>query len=174
MKLAGGPTQDEVMAISLQKMDIRRGNIVADIGCGTGKVAIAMSERAGMVYAVDRRAEAIQASHEQISARGVTNIELLHQDGVSFLKDCEVLDRAFLGGTKQLGDMLELLSEKVRGRIVVNAVLLSSLHECVERMTDLGMFKEAVQVQIARSYPLGGSVMFRPIDPVFIIVGEVV
>jgi cobalt-precorrin-6B (C15)-methyltransferase len=40
-------------------------------------------------------------------------------------------------------------------------------------MVELDIFKEAVQVQVSRSYGLAGSVMFRPIDPVFIIVGEV-
>jgi len=173
MRLVGGPTQDEVMAISLQKLGVRARDVVADIGCGTGKVAIAMSEKAGRVYAVDRRTEAIKVAGENISERGMDNIELRHQDGVAFLRECEMMDRMFFGGTKDLDRMLELACEKVRGRIVVNAVLLSSVHRCVDMMGELGIFKEAVQVSVSRSHALGGSIMFRPIDPVFIITGEV-
>jgi cobalt-precorrin-6B (C15)-methyltransferase len=173
MKLAGGPTQDEVMAVSIQKMGIKAGDVVADIGCGTGKVAMAMGEIARKVYAVDLRKEAVEASRVNMKAWGLDNVDLRHQDGLEFLKDCDHLDGAFVGGTKHLRDMLGLLKDKVTGRIVVNAVLLSSLNQAVDRMVELDIFKEAVQVNVSRSYGLAGSVMFRPIDPVFIIVGEV-
>jgi cobalt-precorrin-6B (C15)-methyltransferase len=173
MKVAGGPTQDEVMAVSLQKMGIKAGDVVADIGCGTGKVAMAMGEIASKVYAVDVRREAIEASQVNVNAWGRSNVEVRHQDGREFLESCAHLDGAFIGGTKHLREMLGLLKDRVSGRIVVNAVLLSSLNQAVERMVELGIFKEAVQVQVSRSYGLAGSVMFRPIDPVFIIVGEV-
>jgi len=39
-------------------------------------------------------------------------------------------------------------------------------------MQRLGIFREAVQVQAARSHQLAGSIMFRPVDPVYIIVGS--
>jgi cobalt-precorrin-6B (C15)-methyltransferase len=38
-------------------------------------------------------------------------------------------------------------------------------------MQELGIFDEVVQVQIARSHAIAGSIMFRPIDPVYVIVG---
>jgi cobalt-precorrin-6B (C15)-methyltransferase len=161
------------MAVSLQKMAIKAGDVVADIGCGTGKVAIAMGEIAGKVYAIDVRKEAIEASQVNVNAWGRSNVEVRHQDGLEFLNKCGHLDGAFVGGTKHLKEMLGLLKDRVTGRIVINAVLLSSLNQAVERMVELDIFKEAVQVQVSRSYGLAGSVMFRPIDPVFIIVGEV-
>ena len=34
MRFKGGP-QDEVMAVSLQKLGLKKGDVVADIGCGT-------------------------------------------------------------------------------------------------------------------------------------------
>ena len=56
---AGGPTQDEVMAISLFKMGLRSEDTLLDLGCGTGKVSIAAAGLVQKVYAVDRRPEAI-------------------------------------------------------------------------------------------------------------------
>jgi cobalt-precorrin-6B (C15)-methyltransferase len=173
MRFKGGPTQDEVMAVSIQKLGIKKGDVVADIGCGTGKVAMAMGEIAEKVYAVDIRKEAVEASMVNAKAWGRTNVEVRQQSGLDFLKECDPLDCAFVGGTKNLKDMLSVLNEKVRGRIVVNTVLLGSMHQAVESMVKLGIFKEAVQVQVCRSHGLAGSIMFRPIDPVFIIVGEV-
>jgi len=50
MGLRAGPTQDEVMAVSLAKLGIRPGDRVADVGCGTGKGSIAASKRAGTFF----------------------------------------------------------------------------------------------------------------------------
>ena len=173
MRFKGGPTQDEVMAVSLQKLSIKRGDVVADIGCGTGKVALAMSETASRVYAVDVRKEAVEASRVNARTWGRVNVEVRHQDGLEFLQECEPLDGAFVGGTRRLNDMLCILKDRVHGRIVVNTVLLKSMNQAVDSMVKLGIFKEATQVQVCRSHQLAGSIMFRPIDPVFIIVGEV-
>jgi len=43
MSLSGGPTQDEILAISLSKLSPNKNEIMADIGCGTCKVSIAAS-----------------------------------------------------------------------------------------------------------------------------------
>jgi len=173
MGLKGGPTQDEIMAISLQKLGLMPGDVFADIGCGTGKIAIAASERAARVYAVDRRPEAIACARDQATRAGVTNIEFYEGDAVDFLKGIDALDCAFVGGSQHLSGVLGMLAEKERLRsIVVNAVMVETLHEAISCMQRLGIFREAVHVQVARTYPIAGSVMFRPIDPVYIIVGE--
>jgi cobalt-precorrin-6B (C15)-methyltransferase len=66
-----------------------------------------------------------------------------------------------------------MLAKKVKRTIVINAVLLSTLSEAVASMKELGIFHEVVQVQVSRSYDIAGSIMFKPIDPVYIIVGKV-
>lgn len=40
-------------------------------------------------------------------------------------------------------------------------------------MKELEIFREVVHVQVSRSYELVGDIMFKPINPVYIIVGEV-
>jgi len=55
---------------------------------------------------------------------------------------------------------------------VVNAVLLSTLAQTVATMQQIGIFCEVVQVQVARSHEIAGSIMFKPIDPVYVIVGK--
>lgn len=170
--LAGGPTQDEIMAVSLFKLAIRHGDVVFDIGCGTGKVAIAMAGRAGKVYAVDRRPEAIACAKDAADKAGVKNIEFFCGEAADFLATAPVADCAFAGGSREIEAFLPVLSQKVRRTIVVNAVLVSTLATVTEAMQALGIFSEAVHVQAARSHPLGKSFQFVPIDPVYIIVGR--
>lgn len=170
--LKGGPTQDEVVAIALQKLAFEPGSEVADIGCGTGTVSIAAARTAGHVIAIDRRPEAVVYSREAAARAGATNIEVIEGDAEVLLQGLGVFDAAFVGGTRNLAAVLSLLSERVRGRIVVNAVLLETVHRAVTGMQALGIFREAVHVQVARAAPLAGSILFRPIDPVYVIVGE--
>ncbi|WFN35631.1 precorrin-6Y C5,15-methyltransferase (decarboxylating) subunit CbiT [Methanogenium sp. S4BF] len=173
MGLKGGPTQDEVMAVSLLKLRIREGDVMADIGCGTGKISIQASERCRRVYAVDRRAEAVEYARQEIETAEIENITLIHGEASHALDEMNRLDCAFVGGSGEIETVLEKLTEIVRGRIVVNAVLLDTVSRTVRKMRELGIFVEALHIQVSRSYDLAGDLMFKPLNPVYIIVGEV-
>jgi cobalt-precorrin-6B (C15)-methyltransferase len=172
IKLAGGPTQDEIMAVSLSKLALRPTDTILEIGCGTGKVSIAMAKLAKRVYAVDLRPEAISVSLENARQAGTSAIEFSCMDAVDFLKKDQVFDCAFLGGSKNLAATLPLLAKRVKRTIVINAVLVSTLDCAVATLKDLGLFTEVVQVQVSRSHDIAGSIMFRPVDPVWIIVAR--
>jgi cobalt-precorrin-6B (C15)-methyltransferase len=171
MGLKGGPTQDEVMAVSLAKLDIRPGDRVADIGCGTGKIAVALSETAERVYAIDRRSEAIAYARAEAARAGRGNIEFFEGDAVEILPGLGPLDAAFVGGSRRLPEVLDLLADQVRGRIVVNAVMVGTLQSAIESMQRLGIFIEAVHLQVSRSAGIADGVMFKPINPAYIVVG---
>lgn len=173
MGLKGGPTQDEVMAVSLFKLRINEGDVMADVGCGTGKISIQASGRCSRIYAIDRRAEAVEYAQQEIENAGRANITLMHGDAVHALDGFDTLDCAFVGGSGNIETVLEKLADKVHGRIVVNAVLLDTVSRTVAKMKELGIFVEVIHLQVARSYELVGDIMFKPIHPVFIIVGEV-
>lgn len=171
MELSGGPTKDEVMAISLFKLGLLKGDIFADIGCGTGKISLAVSGQASKVYAIDRRKEAVELAREKAGRTGARNIEFFHGEAVDFLPALDRLDCAFVGGSGNLERVLRILHTLGTRSIVVNAVKIETLHLAITTMEQLGIFKEAVHVQVSRSYPLAGGTMFRPIDPVYIIAG---
>ncbi len=172
VELRGGPTQDEILAISLAKMDLREGDQVADIGCGTGKVAIAAARLAERVIAVDRRPEAIAVARDAIREAGCTNNDLIEGEAVEVLEAVDSLDCAFVGGSRDLERVLELLSSRLRRDVVINAVLLETLHRAVARLRGLGFAVEVVHVQVSRSRPLAGGLMLEPQNPVFIITGR--
>jgi len=172
MKVSGGPTQDEVMAVSLFKLALNEGDVIADVGCGTGKVSIEASRTCGRVYAIDVRDEAIAAATRNIAENNAGKVHLLKGNAKDVLPGLGRLDGAFVGGSQDLDDVLRILASQVTGRIVVNAVLLRTLEQAVTTMQHLGIFEEVIQVSVSRSYPLADSFLFRPIDPVYIIVGR--
>ncbi|MFA4823724.1 MAG: methyltransferase domain-containing protein [Methanoregula sp.] len=171
-KLAGGPTQDEIMAVSLFKLGLHKTDTVIEIGCGTGKVSVAMAKVAKNVYSLDKRKEAVSLATETARTAGVHNIEFFCTEAADFLKNDQIFDCAFLGGTKHLAEILPILAKNVKRTIVINAVMVSTLERAVTMLKELGIFTEVVQVQVSRSYDIADSIMFRPIDPVFIIVGR--
>jgi len=171
-KLPGGPTQDEVMAVSLQKLGLRSTDTVLEIGCGTGKVSVALAGAAKKVVSLDIRPEAITLATKTAKEAGAKNIAFSCVEATTFLHHDTVYDCAFLGGTKNLLAILPVLARKVKRTIVINAVLLSTVSDAVSAMQELGIFCEVVQVQVSRSHAIAGSVMFKPIDPVWIIVGR--
>jgi cobalt-precorrin-6B (C15)-methyltransferase len=102
----------------------------------------------------------------------VHNIEFFCTDAVDFLKSDRVFDCAFLGGTRHLAEILPVLATKVKRTIVINAVMVSTLESAVTILKELGLFTEVVQVQVSRSHDIAKSIMFKPIDPVYIIVAR--
>ncbi len=172
IKPAGGPTQDEVMAVSLFKLGLVSTDAVLEIGCGTGKVSVAMAKAAGKVYSLDRKPDAVSFAAEAARIAGVKNIEFFCTDAVDFLQGDQVFDCAFLGGTQNLAEILPVLAKKVKRTIVINAVMVGTLEHAVTMLKGLGIFTEVVQVQISRSHNIAGSIMFRPVDPVYVIVAR--
>ncbi|MDO9550829.1 MAG: methyltransferase domain-containing protein [Methanoregula sp.] len=171
-KLAGGPTQDEIMAVSLFKLGLLNTDTILEIGCGTGKVSVAMAKAVKKVCSLDKRTEAVSLATETARDAGVQNIDFFCVDARDFLKNDHAFDCAFLGGTKGLEEILPVLAKKVKRTIVINAVMVSTLERAVTSLKELGIFTEVVQVQVSRSYDIAGSIMFKPIDPVYVIVAR--
>lgn len=172
MNLPGGPTQPEVMAVSLAKLGIRPGDTVIDMGCGTGTVTAEIVKLAGSeghVYAVDRRPQAILCTNE--TCEGM-DVEIFEGEALDFLQTPhKKIDCAFLGGSRDIRDVLVCLKNERTRSIVVNAVLLETAVETIHAMKDLGIFIEAVHLQVSRSHDLKERIMFQPINPIYIIHG---
>ncbi|HOT94420.1 MAG TPA: precorrin-6Y C5,15-methyltransferase (decarboxylating) subunit CbiT [Methanoregulaceae archaeon] len=171
-RLKGGPTQEEVLAVALQKLELGPDDRVLDLGCGTGSVSIAAAARVAEVVAIDRRPEAIAHAMQRAAEVEAGNIRFVEGEASNLLPALGRFDAAFVGGSRDLDTLLGTLADRVRRRIVVNAVLVETLSTALSRMNSLGIFEEAVHVQCSRAVPLAGSVFFRPIDPVYIIVGR--
>jgi len=121
---------------------------------------------------IDRRPEAVSVATNNLASSGVRNAEIIEGVAADIVPGLGRLDAAFVGGSRDLERSLSVLSDSVTGGIVVNAVLLSTLNKAVKAMKDLGIYQETISVQVCRSHELAGSLMFKPIDPVFIVVGR--
>ncbi|HVN66206.1 MAG TPA: methyltransferase domain-containing protein [Methanomicrobiales archaeon] len=166
-----GSTADEVLAIALGKLAPRADDIFADIGCGTGKVSLAASPLAREVWAVDRRPEALAWAREQARAAGATNVQFIEGEAPEALAHLPVPDCAFIGGSGNLAAVIGALAAKGTGRMVVSCVRIETLGTAVGVMRELGIFREALLVQVSRSKDLAGGTMFVPANPAYLVFG---
>lgn len=168
---AGGPTKDEILAISLFKLGLSQTDTFADLGCGTGRVSIEASKQVKTVYAVDRRDEACSWTKRQAEIQERKNIHIHLDENASFLKTIDTLDTAFVGGSQGLAEVIEGLANLSVRSLVINAVMLETVNTAVSTLKNNGMFREVIMANIARSHPIGSGIMFKPLDPVYIICG---
>jgi len=167
----GGPTKDEILAISLYKLGLSPDDIFADLGCGTGRISIEAARRVKIVHAVDLRNDACEWTKQDALSKGVSNITVHHRENAAFLKDLDTLDTAFIGGSQGLDEVISVLVDLNVRSLVINAVMLETVHTAVSSLRKNGIFKEVISANISRSYPIGSGLMFKPLDPVFIICG---
>lgn len=165
----GTPTQPEVIVVALSKLNIKPADVFLDIGCGSGSVSISAARLAKRVYAIDNREEAIRAAAGNIKECGLTNVQVLKGEASQLLADIEA-DCAFVGGSKNLEQILEILVEKVP-RFVVSAVRMETVFSALEIMKKNNAFKELLHIQLSRGNELAGGTMLKPENPVFLIAG---
>lgn len=177
LHVSGGPTKPEIIAVSLSKLDLKDRSTFIDIGCGTGAVSIEASKIARnlQIYALDARPEAIEIAAQNFEKHGIKDTTLLHGEASQILNektDIRTIDSAFIGGTKNIRRVLEILCEKNVRRIVVNAVRIETVVRTIGAMQELGIFDEVLHVAVSRGAPITGETMFKPENPVYIIVGK--
>jgi precorrin-6Y C5,15-methyltransferase (decarboxylating), CbiT subunit len=113
-------TKEEIRALVISKLRLRRGNRVMDVGCGTGSVAVEMALAVGpegRVYAVDRDPKAVELTTRNLERFGVTDrVQVISGDALEVLKGFnEELDGAFIGGgSDELEEIIRSLDKMLR------------------------------------------------------------
>jgi precorrin-6B C5,15-methyltransferase / cobalt-precorrin-6B C5,C15-methyltransferase len=163
--LKGLITKTEVRVISLSKMRIRPGQIVWDIGAGSGSVSIETALLGAKVWAIEKNKEDCDVIRKNVEKFGTKDVTVVHGLAPAALADLPEPDAVFVGGSG--GEMAEIvrLSQgrlKAGGRLVLNVATL-------ENLINLG---DVTLVQISRSRPILDLTRFEAQNPVFVISWE--
>jgi precorrin-6Y C5,15-methyltransferase (decarboxylating) len=164
----GQITKREIRAITLSALAPLRGELLWDIGAGSGSVAIEW-----MLADPSMRAVAIEANTDRAAritrnaaSLGVPGLEIVGGRAPEALAELATPDAIFIGGGASDEGMLDAAVAALRsgGRLVVNAVTLITEAELIVRHAALG--GELVRIALARAEPLGGKTGWRPARPV--------
>ena len=167
-------TKEVIRHESIRRLGLCKGDIVYDIGGGTGSVAIeaASVDPSLSVTTIERDPKAVKLIKENIEKFGLHNIEVIEGDAADALADLDCPDCVFIGGSGgKLDRIIETLTQKGTGiRFVANAVTLETMDE-IRRITGKYNASDVRMVQIAVSdiKAVGAHHMMQAQNPVTIV-----
>jgi precorrin-6B C5,15-methyltransferase / cobalt-precorrin-6B C5,C15-methyltransferase len=169
---AGMITKAEVRALALAALGPGTGDLVWDVGCGSGSVAIECARLGAAAIALDRDPEAV-ALTERNAALHAVPVRALEGEAPGALAALPDPDAAFVGGGGEaLGAILDHAAPRVRRALVATVAVVERVGPALERMAALGLEVEATTVQASRLRSLAGGHRLAAENPVTVITGR--
>ncbi len=169
-------TKEEVRVIQISKARLKPGQIVYDIGCGSGSISIEVALQigsSGKVLAVDYDENAIDLTKKNMSKFEVSNITTIYGNAKEKILDLQEADTIFIGGTGgDTKEIVELSQDKLKsgGRIVVGIILIETLYSVLQILDKLQFESvDITQVTISKSRKTTTGTMMLARNPVTII-----
>jgi precorrin-6Y C5,15-methyltransferase (decarboxylating) len=164
----GQLTKREIRAMTLSALAPRQGELLWDVGAGSGSVGIEWMLRHPLNRAIgiEPRADRAARAARNAAALGVPDLQVIHGEAPAALQGLPRPDAVFVGGGATDAGVLDAAWAALRpgGRLVVNAVTLETQAELVSRYKAVG--GDLVGVQVTRADPVGGFHGWRPSMPV--------
>ncbi|NVI90052.1 precorrin-6y C5,15-methyltransferase (decarboxylating) subunit CbiE [Actinomadura sp. BRA 177] len=166
----GQITKSEVRAVTLSRLGPLPGELLWDVGAGSGSIAIewARAHPSCAAVAVESRPDRAERITRNAKALGVPGVRVVTGHAPDALDGLPQPDAVFVGGGLTVPGLLERCWDALQpgGRLVANAVTLESEVKVAEyRRTHGG---ELVRIGVERAAPLGGFTGWRPAMPVTI------
>ena len=169
-------TKAEIRAVVLAKLALHPGQVLWDVGAGSGSVGLEASIFLGngRILAIEKnpeRAAQIVANRDKF---GISNLEVIRGQAPQCLADLPDPDRVFIGGGgKNLADIIKETLPRLhpQGLVVISAALLETLEEARRVLGQENWLVDVVQLQVSRAQPLSEGSYFKAFNPVWIITG---
>ena len=169
-------TKQEIRSAVLAKLAAAPGDVLWDIGAGTGSVSVelALAAPGGQVFAVECEPEAcelIRGNRQKFSA---WNLRLVEGYAPQALRDLPAPDAVFIGGTKgEMDAVVAAALEKNPGaRVCISAIAVETLSAAVTALTAGGLEACVTQIAVSRTRPVGKLHLLMANNPVFLITGN--
>jgi precorrin-6Y C5,15-methyltransferase (decarboxylating) len=164
----GQLTKREVRAVTLSSLAPRRGELLWDVGAGSGSIAIEwlLSDPANRAIAIEARADRASLIERNAENLGVPHIEIITGTAPEAFVNLPQPQAIFVGGGASDPKLLDAAYATLppAGRLVVNAVTLEGEAELARRFKAQG--GELLRIEITRADSLGSFQAWRPALPV--------
>ena len=169
-------TKRDVRVLALAELALQSGQILWDIGAGTGSVSVEAARLcpASTVYALEKTAAGFSLIQQNAERFRVGNLKAVQGKAPDALYGLPAPDRVFIGGSGgQLGEILDHCAAvlKPEGRIVLAIATLDHLAIAQTWLqANASTWQQyALQVNLARTVPVAALTRFAPLNPVTLI-----
>ncbi|WP_406156193.1 precorrin-6y C5,15-methyltransferase (decarboxylating) subunit CbiE [Streptomyces canus] len=165
-------TKFEVRALALARLGPRLGDLVWDVGAGSGSVAVECARLGAAVVAVEKAPDGVERIRANASAHGV-DVRIVHGSAPDALTELDDPDAVFVGGGgRELPDIVAVCARRARRSVVVAMAALDRVPAVRAALTDAGFDCDGVLLQSSRLAPLPGDVTrLAATNPVFLLWG---
>ncbi|GGV16889.1 precorrin-6y C5,15-methyltransferase subunit CbiE [Streptomyces filipinensis] len=165
-------TKFEVRALALARLGPRLGDLVWDVGAGSGSVAVECARLGAAVTAVEKAPDGVARIRANAAAHGV-DVRVVHGAAPTALSGLDDPDAVFVGGGgRELPGIVAACARRARRTVVVAMAALDRVPAAREALTDAGFTCDGVLLQSSRLAPLPGDVTrLAATNPVFLLWG---
>ncbi|MER7567725.1 precorrin-6y C5,15-methyltransferase (decarboxylating) subunit CbiE [Streptomyces sp. NPDC097941] len=165
-------TKFEVRALALARLGPRLGELVWDVGAGSGSVAVECARLGAAVVAVEKAPDGVERIRANAAAHGV-DVRVVHGSAPEALAELDDPDAVFVGGGgRELPDIVGACARRARRSVVVAMAALDRVPAVRAALTGAGFDCDGVLLQSSRLAPLPGDVTrLAATNPVFLLWG---
>ncbi|MER7929083.1 precorrin-6y C5,15-methyltransferase (decarboxylating) subunit CbiE [Streptomyces sp. NPDC096057] len=165
-------TKFEVRALALARLGPRLGELVWDVGSGSGSVAVECARLGAAVTAVEKTRDGVERINANAEAHGV-EVHTVHGAAPAVLSDLDDPDAVFVGGGgRELPAIVTVCARRARRTVVVALAALDRVPAVREALSAAGLAVDGVLLQSSRLAPLPGDVTrLAAANPVFLLWG---
>ena len=171
-----GPTKEEVRVLTISKARLNEGDVVIDVGCGTGGLTVEASLQvapSGKVYALDEDPVAVELTLSNAKKFGAhDNVKVIQGKAPEALASFPSADAVLVGGSMNLREVLHVAQARLKknGRVVVNAILLETATTAIDELKKLG-FKDidVTHISVAKGKQINSGTMMMARNPITIV-----
>ncbi|UXM84564.1 precorrin-6Y C5,15-methyltransferase (decarboxylating) subunit CbiT [Methanococcus aeolicus] len=161
-------TKEEIRAVSIGKLQLKPNDVVVDIGCGSGGMTVEIAKRCKFVYAIDGSDNAINTTKKNLERFNIKNCEIINEDAENILLNLD-FNKAFIGGTKNIEKILNILSEKNIGHIVSNTIVIDNAVKIINILDNKKYDTELLNISVSVGKKIGAGHMMIAKNPITII-----
>jgi precorrin-6Y C5,15-methyltransferase (decarboxylating) len=163
-------TKYEVRALALARLGPRTGDLVWDIGAGSGSVAVECARFGAAVVAVEKTPDGVDRVRANAAAHGV-DVQVVHGDAPAVLAGLPDPDTVFIGGGgRELAAIVAACARRARRSVVVTLAAVDRVPAVQGALRAAGLVPDGVLLQSSRLAPLPGEVTrLAATNPVFVL-----
>lgn len=167
-------TKEEIRAVVISKLRLQKDHVIYDIGAGSGSITVeaALKSTAGIIYAVEKKEEAVELIKKNCNKFKLSNVKIIEKEAPDGFEQLPPADRIFIGGSG--GFLKEIISSsdqnlKNGGKIIITAVTVNTLSTAVSQFEQLNYQIDITNISVTKTKKVKDYHMFKALNPVYII-----